>query len=164
MCLFPYFYTLTIDVLPPGEEIYSLLRAPCRTYKGVSFTPGVTLPRHDTTVSIPISNSQKLLTGISAEQIQKLLTNGATAYMLQLNIPSESTKETQELLPAIQEVLDQYKDIFADPTSLPPQRHCDHSIPLVPRATPPMSRPYRVPHKQKDEMEAQIAELLEKKS
>ena len=39
--------TLISDDLPLGEEIYSLLRTLAEPKKVVSFTPGVTLPRHD---------------------------------------------------------------------------------------------------------------------
>lgn len=44
---------------------------------------------------------------------------------------------------------------------MPPERSCDHAIPLKENATPPMVRPYRVPHNQKSELEKQIKELLE---
>lgn len=91
--------------------------------------------------------------------MHKLLEQGAVGYVLQLNLLSSSPGETKELLPAIQKILDQYSEIFDEPETLPPHRQCDHTIPLKQDATPPMVRPYRVPHKQKDEMEAQIKQL-----
>ena len=57
-------------------------------------------------------------------------------------------------------LLDDYNDLFAEPTGLPPPRHCDHRIHLVP-GTPPVSvRPYRYPQLQKDELEKQCAAML----
>lgn len=44
---------------------------------------------------------------------------------------------------------------------MPPLRECDHAIPLKLGSQPPMVRPYRVPHLQKNEMEKHIKELLE---
>jgi hypothetical protein len=63
----------------------------------------------------------------------------------------------------IENLLQQYGDVFAEPTDLPPARDCDHRIPLVENATPPQVRPYRIPHKQKDELEKQIKQLLASK-
>lgn len=50
--------------------------------------------------------------------------------------------------------------MIAEPTALPPQRDCDHSIPLVEGAHPPNLRPYRVPHMQKQAMEDIIMKML----
>ena len=46
------------------------------------------------------------------------------------------------------------------PTELPPSRSCNHSIPLIPGAQPVFIRPYRYPPKLKDEIEAQVKEML----
>jgi hypothetical protein len=67
-----------------------------------------------------------------------------------LNLPEN---ENQELNDDITILLQQYGDVFLEPTDLPPSRECDHRIPLVAGATPPQMRPYRIPHKQKDELE-----------
>lgn len=58
------------------------------------------------------------------------------------------------LHPAVAELLDQFSVIFSVPTSLPPVRNCDHSIPLVPGARPVSIRPYRYPPALKDEIES----------
>lgn len=65
------------------------------------------------------------------------------------------------VLPEIQELVDQYKDVFAIPVGLPPERACDHSIPLIPGARPFSLRPYRLAPELKDEVEKQIQEMLE---
>ncbi|XP_071900942.1 uncharacterized protein [Coffea arabica] len=53
------------------------------------------------------------------------------------------------------------KDIFKEPTSLPPVRELDHQIPLMPDAKPFKINPYRYPHMQKSEIERQIKDLLQ---
>jgi hypothetical protein len=100
---------------------------------------------------------------IHVEQLQKLLDHGSVGYVLQLNVVTTGPKDTDAVFPQLESILQQYSDVFSEPSSLPPHRQCDHSIPLTAGATPPMVRPYRVPHKQKDEMEAQIKQLLESK-
>jgi hypothetical protein len=98
---------------------------------------------------------------LSMHKLQKALAKGATGYylfpMTANTKPTPATCEDRE----IAQVLLEFADIFEEPTSLPPERDCDHSIPLHDNATPPSVRPYRVPHKQKDEMEQQIRQLLE---
>jgi hypothetical protein len=57
--------------------------------------------------------------------------------------------------------LHEFEDIFAATTTLPPHRSCDHSIPLKEGSKPPNIRPYRVPHKQKDEVDKLIQTMLQ---
>lgn len=58
-------------------------------------------------------------------------------------------------------MVDQYKDVFAIPVGLPPEKACDHSIPLIPGARPFSLRPYRLAPELKDEVEKQIREMLD---
>jgi hypothetical protein len=95
--------------------------------------------------------------------MQKLLQQGTVGYVLQLNVLLDNPQETKQIIPELEQILQQYSEVFAEPTALPPHRQCDHQIPLKDGAVPPTTRPYRVPHKQKDEMEAQIKELLANK-
>jgi hypothetical protein len=44
---------------------------------------------------------------------------------------------------------------------LPPQRSCDHHIPLMEGSKPPNLKPYRIPHKHKDEVEKIIKYMLQ---
>ena len=57
-------------------------------------------------------------------------------------------------------LLEEFEDIFATPTCLPPPRACDHQIRLLSGTDPVAVRPYRYPHMQKDEIERQCAEML----
>ena len=64
--------------------------------------------------------------------------------------------------PEIQTVLANFPHVFKDTTALPPQRRCDHTIDLLPGAQPVNARPYRFPPDQKDEVEKQLREMLQK--
>ena len=65
--------------------------------------------------------------------------------IIELSVITDENAQT--VLPEIQELLDEYKDVFAIPTRLPPERVCDHSIPLIPGARPFSHRPYRLARK-----------------
>jgi hypothetical protein len=129
-------------------------------FQGSSFT---ILKYGVTPATFPICNSATKLTEIPVDQMHKLLQQGAVGYILQLNTILETPKDTQEILLALEQILQQYSEVFVEPRTLPPHRQCDYQIPLKDGVVPPMTRPYRVPHKQKDEMEAQITELLANK-
>ncbi|GAU21767.1 hypothetical protein TSUD_328920 [Trifolium subterraneum] len=57
-------------------------------------------------------------------------------------------------------LLERFSFLFEEPTHLPPPRFTDHQIPLPPTASPVNVRPYRYPHAQKIEIEAQVQKLL----
>ena len=62
--------------------------------------------------------------------------------------------------PEVQSILDQFSSLFEAPTGLPPRRAYDHTIPLIPGATPVSMRPYRLALALKTELEKQIQEML----
>nr|XP_027081138.1 uncharacterized protein LOC113703854 [Coffea arabica] len=62
----------------------------------------------------------------------------------------------------VQELLQEYEDIFQTPSSLPPSRSVDHEIPLKPNAQPFKLKPYRYPHCHKEEIKRQVTEMLQK--
>jgi hypothetical protein len=57
-------------------------------------------------------------------------------------------------------ILEEFEDVFAVPTQLPPTRPYDHHIPLLPGSIPVNSRPYRYSPHHKTEIEKQVSELL----
>ena len=59
-------------------------------------------------------------------------------------------------------MIGQFAPLFAELASLPPSRACDHEIPLLPGAQPVNIRPYRYPPALRDEIEKQVAEMLDK--
>jgi hypothetical protein len=75
-------------------------------------------------------------------------------------LPVENTTPPDQLPPNIATVPTKFVDVFSEPTKLPPSRDCDHSIPLQEKSTPPNIRPYRIPHKKKDEVEKLIRTML----
>lgn len=61
----------------------------------------------------------------------------------------------------LQPLVQDFADIFSEPFGVPPSRSMTHSIPLIPGTTPFRLRPYRYTPFQKDEIERQVAKLLE---
>lgn len=57
--------------------------------------------------------------------------------------------------PAVQALIDEFGSLFAEPSSLPPRRPCDHTIPLVLGAQPVSIRQYRYSPKLKSKIEEQ---------
>ncbi|CAO2034871.1 unnamed protein product [Urochloa humidicola] len=62
--------------------------------------------------------------------------------------------------PEVQALVQQFAELFEVPIDLPPQRSCDHAIPLMDGAAPVQIRPYRYAPALKDEIEKQIQEML----
>jgi hypothetical protein len=60
----------------------------------------------------------------------------------------------------LQAMLQEFTDIFAEPTGMPPPRTRDHSITLIPDSSPVAVRSYRYPAAHKDELERQCAAML----
>jgi hypothetical protein len=57
---------------------------------------------------------------------------------------------------ALSDLLEEYIDIFQEPTKLHLEREVDHQIPLQPQDAIVNSRPYRLSFSQKDTMESLI--------
>ncbi|KAL4362235.1 hypothetical protein GQ457_04G035160 [Hibiscus cannabinus] len=69
-----------------------------------------------------------------------------------------STKQSELL--EIEELLQEFRDVFATPTGLPPIRDTDHALHLEPGAKPVNVKPYRYPYFQKREIEKQVEQML----
>jgi len=65
-----------------------------------------------------------------------------------------------EVVPEIQQLLLQYSQLFQEPSSLPPERYCDHHIELIPGEQPVNTRANRYAPTQKTEIEKQLADML----
>lgn len=59
-------------------------------------------------------------------------------------------------------LLIEYKDLFSEPSSLPPKRPYDHAINLKPNVEPVNLRAYQYPPRQKTEIEKIIKDMLKK--
>jgi transposase InsO family protein len=95
---------------------------------------------------------------LSDKQLRGLLSKEAVEHMFELR-PTEAL-EGDAIPEQISTLLEHYQELFLPPQGLPPKRMYDHSIPLLPGATPFRLRPYRYTPQQKDEIEKQIKEML----
>lgn len=69
--------------------------------------------------------------------------------------------EEKVVNPAISELLNEFQDVFAEPTTLPPFReNHNHKIPLLEGSNPVNQRPYRYALYQKNEIDKMVQELL----
>uniref|UniRef100_A0A0A9HKJ0 Reverse transcriptase domain-containing protein n=1 Tax=Arundo donax TaxID=35708 RepID=A0A0A9HKJ0_ARUDO len=94
-------------------------------------------------------------------KLHKLLAKGVMGYLLQLKVVQPEAQPNQDNSALVSEILDQYAEVFNEPSGLPPKRDCDHTIPLKPGHSPPNIRPYRMPHHQKDEVKKLIKNMLD---
>lgn len=64
---------------------------------------------------------------------------------------------------AVKDVLEEFEDVMPPqlPKGLPPRRHIDHSIELMPGARPPAKAPYRMAPSELTELRKQLEELLD---
>jgi hypothetical protein len=108
------------------------------------------------------NKSAALLPEASHEQIQRWHKgNEIWAVALLQQVTPELKVVTGQVPECVQEVLDQFKEVFKTPDSLPPSREYDHTISLLPGTTPVNVRPYRYSPLQKDEIERQVQEMLQ---
>lgn len=106
-------------------------------------------------MSIPYEGDHILLRGE--------LASNPTDTIIQVILVEEceaSEEQAIKLPPDIMELPQEFNSLFEEPKDLPPSRGYDHSIPLVPGATPAGVRRYRYPPALKDEIEKQVDEML----
>ncbi|OIT27956.1 hypothetical protein A4A49_64844, partial [Nicotiana attenuata] len=104
--------------------------------------------------------SQGELKSMSAYGVKQLLKKGKTVWAHLFTISATEEQEEREIHAAISTLLNQFVDVFVEPTSLPPKRNHDHHIPLKTDANPVSIRPYRYNFFQKNEIEKQVNEML----
>ncbi|KAJ4770480.1 polyprotein [Rhynchospora pubera] len=92
--------------------------------------------------------------------IEKEVKKGHEVIVAQLFKVSTEQTEPQPIAARWKKILQEFDDVFAEPTRLPPHRIVDHRISLLPDAKPINQRPYRYTHFQKLEIEKIITELL----
>lgn len=81
------------------------------------------------------------LSMISGSAMGRLIRKGQTLMTHLFMLGVESYNEQEHVDATIQEVLDKYQSVFAEPKSLPPVRQLDHAINLKPGASPVSLRP-----------------------
>lgn len=76
--------------------------------------------------------------------------------------PTPSQNTTTPPPPSIQRVVNEYGDLFAEPTAPPPPRpQHDHTIQVLPQQRPPFSHPFRLSPQDKLELQRQLEQLLD---
>lgn len=83
--------------------------------------------------SCPTAKVQVQLNGSNVKQSQE-----EAYFLVQISVVENtlSSEKFTKLPPGISAILSNYKDLFAEPTELPPTRNQDHHIPLKPNSTP----------------------------
>ena len=70
--------------------------------------------------------------------------------------------EQADLLQHVDALKQQYSDVFAEPSGLPPDRGVEHVIPLLPDSQPSFQRMYRLAPSELQEVQRQVIDLLSK--
>jgi hypothetical protein len=96
---------------------------------------------------------------ISVKKLKGLMRKGGIAQLMHLS-PVLDTKEDEVVPTSIQQVVNNFADMFQEPKELPPSRPMDHHIPLIPGATPVNVKLYLYSPAQKDEIEQPLQEML----
>lgn len=106
-------------------------------------------------MAIPYQGSTTLLQGIVPELPHEVVIHVCS-------ITQTPSVSDQAILPEVSIILEEYAMVFEPLSSLPPERACDHEIPLIPGAKPVQIRQYRYPTALKYEIEKQVADMLSK--
>ena len=94
-------------------------------------------------------------------QLRKMHHKGVVSSMYQITLLQEEVTIPQlEVQIEVEQLVQEFEDIFAESKSLPPYRALDHEIHLLPRLVPVNVRPYRYLYFQKGEIEKQVANML----
>ena len=108
-----------------------------------------------------VPKSEPDITSISAERLVKAAKgNDIWEMAVVQSVPKHVVNNVPSIPAAIKMLINQYDEVFKDSKYLPPSRMYDHTISLLPTATPVNSRPYRYSPLQKDEIERQVNEML----
>ncbi|XP_026410555.1 uncharacterized protein LOC113305769 [Papaver somniferum] len=97
------------------------------------------LGHHITLQGTTTSPSLLMMSGSVVKKFLEKTTHGLIGHLFSVT----SSPIPPPVPPPILPLLSEFNDIFAEPSSLPPHRTLDHSIPLKPGAQPPNQIPYR---------------------
>jgi len=109
-------------------------------------------------------DTESTLSSLSSSQLLRLRQKQPDSLYFHVAIipdPPDSTTNP-DTSPLVQALIAKFPSLFKPPQTLPPPRDTDHRIHLIPQATPVNVRPYRYPHYQKQEIEAQVESMLQK--
>ena len=98
----------------------------------------------------------------SLKSILKSIQHDGEAMLVEYNgaqLVESSQGDVTMVPPPLQDMLEEYGDIFAEPEGLPPSRGREHVIVLKNDADPVSVRPFRYPQAQREEIEKQVAAM-----
>ncbi|KAJ9520489.1 hypothetical protein QJQ45_000243 [Haematococcus lacustris] len=106
----------------------------------------------------------------SAKVAARWLRKGGTGVLALITVDNSSAPDPAPAEPdlppgvsqALNALMDEYADVFAPITSLPPERPVGHAIPLVPDARPSVVPQYRMSQDEHAELKKQVQDLLAK--
>lgn len=104
--------------------------------------------------------SQGELKSMSAHGVKQLIKKGKTVWAHLFTISASEVQSKEDIPAAISSVIQQFSNVFVEPTTLPPRRNHDHHILLKANANPVSIRPYRYRFFQKNEIEKQVNDML----
>ncbi|WVZ15409.1 hypothetical protein V8G54_012975 [Vigna mungo] len=97
----------------------------------------------------------------SLKAVMKELRNEGEAYYVELGMMNMWVPSNWDMPISVQQLVEEYADLFQEQRGLPPRRSCDHAIVLKEGAAIPNIRPYRHPHRHKEEIEKFVKNMLE---
>ncbi|XP_038995777.1 uncharacterized protein LOC120120131 [Hibiscus syriacus] len=121
-------------------------------------TKTISFEKDGETVVIKGSQKLPLIRSITGEKLQKLAEKD-TELSGELYLLSDEVEDNLVPLP-LQELLEEFKEVFEEPKGMLPSRQHDHAIVLKQGTQPVNLRPYRFAHHHKAEVEKQITEML----
>ncbi|KAJ8758804.1 hypothetical protein K2173_000525 [Erythroxylum novogranatense] len=147
-----------------SEKLADHLQLPVTPTKefGVRVANGESLRCQGRFNNVPISlqgEQAPLIQSVPTHTITKVAQDSSILAMC-LQMP-ETSMTQQQLHPEMARLLDCYKDLFEEPSQLPPQRAIDHQITLKEGIEQINVRPYRYAYFQKAEIEKQVQDMLE---
>ena len=112
-----------------------------------------------------------LLLGVTQAEIDQATLAAVNVTALASSSASSSSSadnasldpEQADLMQHVDALQQQYSDVFAEPSGLPPDQGVEHVIPLLPDSQPPFQRMYRLAPSKLQEVQQQVTDLLGKK-
>lgn len=109
------------------------------------------------------SGADDQLKEVGLQSITRMWQKGGRCYALRIEPSATPPKsELSKLHPEISQILTDYAVVLSDTQELPPNRRFDHHIPLKKEGQAINVHPYRYAHFQKEEIERQVKEMLQK--
>jgi hypothetical protein len=106
-------------------------------------------------LALPYQGATAILQGITLAIPEEIIVH-ICSIVDPTPLPADSVR------PEVAVILEEFAMVFQPLSQLPPERACDHFIPLIPGAKPVHIRPYKYPPSLKDEIEKQVADMLHK--